>query len=182
MWRALPDSHRRWIVVNAVIVAAVSNVLISAGIAWVSSIGRPHIALWSIEPWRGPGLITDTVGTILLLPLFTCVIVSNAVRVARRRGELVRCGASVCPPAWFSALPQHLWRRGLRIGLVASAGLIPIALVLLFTLARGGLPRWDFVLSKALLGFGLGAIVTPLITLMAMADEPEGSTVVEWPA
>jgi hypothetical protein len=50
------------------------------------------------------------------------------------------------------------------------AVLTPLAVISLFVLSRGGMSTNGFVLYKGVLGVALGAVVTPLIALWAMAD------------
>ncbi len=47
MWLPL-GPHRRWILGNAVLGAAVVNLVVNAGIAWLSVRGRRTVPLWSL--------------------------------------------------------------------------------------------------------------------------------------
>jgi hypothetical protein len=49
--------------------------------------------------------------------------------------------------------------------------LAPAAVAILIATDSGGLSVADFVLYKAILGVALGALVTPAIALLALADD-----------
>src|ERR1035437_2357199 len=104
-WRLVPAAHRRWIVINAVVISAVSNLLINSAIAWITSYSKHHIALWSIPLLGGPNLITDTIGTLYLLPFTTCVVVRYAVRKSQGGGRLTNLETHQKGPSWLSNLP-----------------------------------------------------------------------------
>ncbi|HWE67114.1 MAG TPA: hypothetical protein VG298_10775 [Acidimicrobiales bacterium] len=169
-WRSVPPAHRRWVVLNAVIGAAVSNLLINAAIAWVSSIGHPHIPLWSVPLQGGPNLLTDTFGTFFLLPFTTCIVVTLAVRQVRGRGLLGDLEQHQQGRTWLSTLPTPLLRRAATLGLWVLVPLGPLAAAILAIGFGGGASRSDFILYKTVLGLVLGFVVTPLIALAAMGD------------
>jgi hypothetical protein len=167
---ALPASHRRWILVNAVTISAVVNLALNAGIAWASATGRTDIPLWATPLIGGPSTITDTVGTFFLLPFITCLLVTTAVRRDQHRGVLTRLpDARTAYPA-LSLLPPNRATRGVLCGALCVAALEPPALPILIATNFGHLSVTGFVAYKAILGVVLGAVVTPAIALCAMAD------------
>lgn len=183
-WRAVPATHRRWIVINSVIISAIWNLFINGAIAWVSSKGHPHIPLWSTPLLGGPNLITDTIGTLVLLPFTTCIGVTFGVRQAQGKGVLTDLEAHEKGPRWLTDLPPTLLRRSTRLGLVVTRALGPLSVVILLIGFGNGIERTSFVLYKAVLGLALGLVVTPFIALAAMgnshagtAETPEGATV-----
>ena len=66
LWRALPPTGRRWVLLNALLVTAVINTVLNAGIAWLGIRGMDEVPLWDT---RETSLVTDTVGTLFLLLL-----------------------------------------------------------------------------------------------------------------
>jgi hypothetical protein len=56
------------------------------------------------------------------------------------------------------------------LGGLCALVLSPLSALVLIAVDSGGLSTPGFVLYKAMLGVALGAIVTPLIALCAMAD------------
>jgi len=160
----LDASQRRWIWLNALLITALLNLAINAGLAWASAAERDAVPLWSAPLVGGPSTITDTVGTLFLLPLITCVLVTTVVRrdlaAARvsRRVDLLYL------------LPGNRFFRGVVLGAAYVAALAPAAVVLLVATDFGGVDPSAFVVYKACLGVALGAIVTPFIALAAMND------------
>ena len=70
----MSSAHRRWIVINALLVTALINAVVNAGIAWLSAGGRSRIPLWATPIVGGPSTLTDTAGTLFILPLTTTII------------------------------------------------------------------------------------------------------------
>jgi hypothetical protein len=169
-WRRLPPEHRRWIIANAIIGTAAVNLVGGGAMAWFATRGHPHVPLWSLRLSGRPSAITDTVGTFFFLPVFTCLFCSFGVHRSQRSGDLPALTAPLALPAGLERLPALLLRRGLILGAFTVALLGPTAVIALSVLDPGGLGRAAFVGYKAILGVGLGAVVTPLIAVRAMAD------------
>jgi len=166
-WRDLPAEHRRWIVVNALVGTAVVNLAINGLIAWFSVRGHHAVPIWGLP---GPGktnVMTDTVGTFFFLPLFTCVMCTTAVWAEMRSGRLARLDALAVP----RPLAHGRIRRGVRLGLGTAAVLSPVAIAILAVGRFGSVGTTQFVLYKMVLGVALGALVTPVIAVLAMADD-----------
>lgn len=165
-WRELPADHRRWIVINALLITAVVNLAINGFLAWMSVRGHANVPIWGLP---GPGktnVVTDTVGTFFFLPLFTCVMCTTSVWAQVRSGRLPRLEA---------AIPLQLARRGrVRRGAVLGAStaaiLAPLFIVIVAAAGLASLSATGFVVYKMALGVLLGLVVTPLIAIMAMAD------------
>jgi hypothetical protein len=171
--RDLPASHRRWILLNAIAITAVFNLVINAGIAWLSSAGTTRVPLWATPVIGGPSTITDTVGTLFLLPLITSLLVTTAVRRDLRHERLTPLSHAESTYPILQILPQSSTRSGFGLGACCVAALAPAAVTILIATDFGDLSVPDFVLYKAILGFALGALVTPVIALRAMADDPD---------
>jgi len=169
-WRELPAEHRRWIVINALLVTAFVNIAINGVFAWLSVRGYRAVPVWGLP---GPGktnVVTDTVGTFFFLPFFTCLMCTTAVWAEVRSGRLPRLESL--------SVPRHLahgrLRRGVRLGAATVAVLSPIALVVLALGSFGRVGTTEFVVYKMLLGLVLGALLTPAIAILAMADTSPG--------
>ncbi len=170
LWRGLPREHRRWIVLNALLVTAAINVVVNALIAWVTIRGESNVPLWSVPLVEKPSTITDTVGTFFVLPLITCLLATTAVWRERRIGRLPSLGGGLPLHILLSNVPRTRFWRGVRLGAVVTIALTPISVLILAAIDFGGITQGQFVLYKAALGVALGAVVTPLIALWAMAD------------
>jgi hypothetical protein len=66
--------------------------------------------------------------------------------------------------------------RGIVFGILCTAALAPLAVLVLVALDLGDLTVGQFVLYKAALGVGLGVLVTPAIALCAMASSPHSDS------
>jgi hypothetical protein len=167
-WRRLSVEQRRWIIVSAIIVTAVSNALINGALAWLLSIGQRDVPLWT-----APGhssTLSDTLGTLFLLPFFTTLVVSFTVHRAQEAGTLGPLDPSVLSPDLRRRIPTSLARRALVFGAAILVLLAPLAVLIHFAVDFGGVSRGTFALYKVVLGVTLGALVTPLIAVVAMAD------------
>jgi hypothetical protein len=175
-WSELPAANRRWLVVNGLFVTALINVFINVAIDLVSLGDRDAVPMWG-APLVGPSVLWTVIGTLFLLPLFTCVLATGAVRRDLRRGSLER----IEPDATHrrvAELPASRWRRGAEIGALAVVVLAPPTLLLLAILGFPDLDRTQYIAWQTGYAVALGMIVTPLIALAAMADpddtaEPE---------
>jgi hypothetical protein len=177
-WRELSPEHRRWIYLNALLVTAIINALVNAGIACLSVIGQHRVPLWAAPLVDKPSTITDTVGTLFLLPLITCVLCTTAVWRDLAAGRLRSLGGSTAAQQLASRLPATRLRRGLALGALCTAALAPLSVGVLVAIDFTNLSAGQFVLYKAVFGLVLGAIVTPPIAVIAMTGRsagPQGS-------
>lgn len=168
-WQALVPDQRRWVLVNGLLVTAVINVVLNGLIARVSVGGATTVHLWAVPLVDKPSTVIDTVGTFFFLPFATCLSCGRAIGIERRRGRVTAIGLESLGP-WPGRLPESRLRRSLVLGGLCTAVLSPVAVVVLLASDVGDMSRTSFVVYKAVLGVALGAIVTPLIALRAMAD------------
>jgi len=163
-------SQRRWLLLNAVVVTAFINLVVNAAIAWLSSHGRNSVPILS-QPLQEPSTVTDTLGTLFLLPFMTSVICSAFVHRDLRRGALDPLPVSDALPwvaRWRLAGPAV---RGARLGGASILLLGPLATAVIALVHFGDITAGGFVLYKAIFGVVFGLVVTPLIALIAMADD-----------
>ena len=168
LWREATEEHRRWLLINAIVIAAVVNAALNALIAWGTAAGEDEIPLWAAPLAEGPSTITDTVGTFFILPLITTLVITSVVwheLRERRLAPLTRRTAGV-----LARLPGKRLRRGAYFGAICTVVLGPPAVLVLLLLDFGDISVGDFVLYKAIFGVVLGALVTPPIALAAMTD------------
>jgi hypothetical protein len=174
LWRETVAEHRRWLLLNAVLIAAVINAALSALIAWGSAASEDEIPLWAAPLVEGPSLAVDTIGTFFILPFLTTLVITTVVwheLRERRIAPLSRRTAGL-----LSRLPRTRVRRGAYFGLITMLVLSPPAVLALVLRDPGDVSVGDFVLFKAIFGIVLGALVTPPIALAAMTDEPPPKT------
>ncbi len=166
----LGPAHRRWLLVNAILIPLVVNAVSSGFIAWLTSLGEKTVPLMSIPLVQKPSTMTDTLGTFFILPFLTGILVSLAVRRDQRAGRLSGLEPSPTLPRVLSRLPGSRARRASVFGLLCLGLLGPFAALSLVLAGFGGITQSSFVLYKVVLGAGLGLVVTPVIALVAMAD------------
>ncbi len=173
MWGQLPGAHRRWIVVRAIFVTAAINVVVNAAFAWLSVQGQDGVPLWG-APLAETTMFGNVVGTLFLLPLVTCVLVTPAVRRDVRLGSLTSLSWLRSSYRWLTALPPAPLRRGVAFGAITLAALAPPLTLVLVASGFPELTGGQFVACQAAFTAVLGAVVTPVIALYAMADPSAG--------
>lgn len=172
----LSSVNRRWIVRYALLMTAVVNLLVNGLIAWLTTIGRHHLGLISVPLVGAPSLITDTLGTFVILPITTSILCSAGVRGYQRRGLLDPTTlAGHGPMRWLVRLPSGDLRAGFVLAGLSVALFAPGSCALLVGLVSGGVSRQAFVIYKALLGVALGALVTPVVAIRAMSQDSASS-------
>jgi hypothetical protein len=172
VWRQLPASHRRWIVVKALAVTAVINLLVNAAIAWLGVQSQETVPLWGV-PLAETSTVWNVVGTLFLLPLITCVLVTAAVRRDVRLGSLASLSRLRAIYGWLAVLPPARFRRGVAFGAIAVGLLAPPLILILVASGFPELTKGQFVAYQAIFATLVGALVTPVIALYAMADPVE---------
>lgn len=172
--QGLSPAHRRWLFLNTGVVAALINAMLSALIAWLAAANVDQVPLWAIPLIDGPSVITDTVGTLFILPLLTTAAIAATVRRDLRTGRLTLTARGK-PHPLLERLPRGTWARGAVFGAICMAILGPPAVVALVALNYGDIGVGEFVVYKAIFGAALGAFVTPLIALAAFADQARSS-------
>jgi hypothetical protein len=166
----ISSAHRRWIAINALLVTALINAVLNTGIAWLSAGGRTRIPLWSTPIVGGPSTLTDTAGTLFILPLITTIILSAAVQRELRRGRLdpLRCRGGL--ETLRLCLPPRSVPRGAVLGTICFALLAPPVLALLLATGFGNVSTGAFVGYRAIFGVVYGTLVTPLIAVLAIGS------------
>jgi len=165
--------HWRWVWLNAVLATAVINVLANGVIAWLSVLGMDDVPLWSVPLVGGTSTAVDTVGTCFVLPFLTMIFTTLAIRRELRLGAFDPVPASDDRAPLMRRLPRSLGRRALVFAALTTLGLGVPALVAVAAFAPATISSSAFITYKIVLGVGLGALVTPVVALGAMADQAE---------
>ena len=164
----MSPTHRRYLLLEQGIGSAVFNFAINAVIAWLMFRTADEVPLWGRQ-----SIAADTIGTSLILPLMTCLIVTPVVRRHVRAGKVAWLGwtrESHAPLGW---LPRGTFARALVIGLVCMAALSPLTLLVVTWLHVESLSLSRFVLFKATFAALEALVVTPLVALWAIAEATE---------
>lgn len=168
--QGLTPAHRRFLIRDAVLIAAVANAVLNALIAWLTTLGEDEVPLAAVPLVEGPSVITDTVGTFFVLTFLTTLAVTTAVWKENRQGHLSRL--PLAPGSFAERLPDTRLRRATRLGLLCMLVLGPLAVIVLLLLDYGDISISEFVVYKAIFGVALGGLVTPLIAMVAFGDDP----------
>jgi len=168
-WRTLLPDQRRWLVLNGLVATAVINFVLNGLLARVSAGSHATVALWALPTLGHPSAAIDTLGTFFFLPFGMCLGVTRAVRIARDKGQLRPLPPRDLGP-WVRRLPVERVKRGAVLGAVCFAILSPLAVAIFLIGDPSHLSRMSFVVYKAILALLLGAVLTPAITLTAMAE------------
>lgn len=159
----MSPAHRRFLVVEQGVGSIVVNMLISAVLGFLTYRGAASVPLWGQQ-----SIAADTIGTTFSLPLFTCLIVTAMSRRRMRAGRLAPWPGARFGLRW---LPERTLWRGLVLGLLTVVLVAPPTLSALSVLGVAQQSFWAFVVFKAVFAAALGAVVTPLVALWAIAGE-----------
>ena len=159
----MSEQHRRFLVVEEVLISTVVNFLLNAGIAWYLFHKKSSVAMWGAT-----SIGVDTIVTAFVLPVLTAIIAWFIVGRAVKSGKLLPIPyEAIGTSRW---LKWRGWQRGVILG-VASMIVVATPLVVALTLAGlRSLTPWHFVWFKGCFAAGLGALVTPLLGWWALAD------------
>ena len=152
--------HRRFLVVDECIGAAIVNFAINFALARLA-----YRALPSLPLYGRTSIAADTIATAIVLPLLTALLVTPLVRLGVARGKLPPLERP--PGAWR---PRSLVARGV---VLAAASLLLVAAPFVLALALVGptrLPTASFVWLKGGFAAALAALVTPVAAWWALAD------------
>lgn len=168
--RALTSAHRRFLVRDALIIAAVANAILNALIAWLFTFSEDEIPQMKAPLIGGPSVLVDTVATCFVLPFLTTLAITTVIWGEMRKGHLTKLART--PGSWAERLPKTRLRRATWIGLICLVifGPLSAAGVLLFD--YGDISVGEFVAYKAIFGIVLGAAVTPWVAMVAFGDDP----------
>ena len=162
----MSPEHRRFLVLEQGVGAAIFNFALNAGIAWLLFHQLDTV------PIRGQqSIVGDTIATSLILPFLTCLIVTPTVRRRIRRGGIApldRDAAARAPLAW---LPRRTWLRGLVFAGLGGLAFAPVTIAVLDALGVTGLGLRHFVVFKASFAALAALVATPVISLAALAGE-----------
>jgi hypothetical protein len=161
----LSPAQRGYLLIGNVMVPGVINVVINGAIGWAMFRDASSVPLLGSQ-----GILGDTLATCFFLPAITCLIVTPIVRGHVRKGSAEPLRGAL--PGWLGAFRRPLLPRALAFGAagVALAGGLAFAGLSAFGVdALGFAPFLGF---KAAFAGVLGALVTPLIALAALADRP----------
>lgn len=158
------SAEARAFLFTQIIGAAIANVPINAGLAWLS-FPEPTAPVFA----RGPCVAFDTIGTSLCLPLVTCLVLTPIVRRLAKNGKAPAFTWSTATKRAFGWLPRSTFLRGLALGGLSMVLVAPFALGLLKLLGLDVMSRGAIVAFKGVYGAVLAAIITTPAVICALA-------------
>jgi hypothetical protein len=157
----MSPAHKRFLLLEEGVGSVIVNLLINGVIAYLMFRGAESVPLWGQQSIAG-----DTIGTTFFLPLITCLIVTPLARGQVRSGRVQPVDGFPLGLRWMPRRP--LW-RGALLGGICVAAVAPLAVTALVVFGVVQQSFWQFVVFKAIFAAALGAVVTPLIALWAIA-------------
>ena len=159
----MTPQFRRYLLTEHVIGAAIVNFLLNALIAWLSFRHLDRVPLWGEQ-----SIGADLIGTTIILPLLTCLIVTRIVGVHLRHG---RVSASDVPgdlrPV-LAKLPDRIFVRGLALGVLTTVVAAPVILLFLYVAGVDDMALRPFLLFKASYAAVLAMMVQPIVAMRAV--------------
>jgi hypothetical protein len=168
--RDLTAAHRRFLLRDAVLIAAFANAVLNAFFAWLFTVGEDEVPVSAVPLAEGPSVLVDTVATCFVLPFLTTLAITTVIWKELREGHLTRLPR--VPGSFADRLPKTRLRRATRIGLICLVIFGPLCAAGVLLFDYGDIGIGEFVLFKAIFGIVLGAAVTPWIAMVAFGDEP----------
>ena len=163
----MSPTHRRYLLLEQGVGAGVVNFGLNALIAWGMFRSADSVPLWGQQSIMG-----DTIGTCVMLPLMTSLIVTRVAHGQLRRGKMEALGWSRTSHPVLGWLPAGPVKRGLVLGALCALVLAPLAFLYLRVLEVEQLSVGEFILYKAGFAALAGVLVTPVIALWAIAEGP----------
>jgi len=162
----LSSGQRRYLLVFQCMVPLAINFVLNGIIGFVVFRGVDPVPTWGIESSAGP----DLIGTCFFLPAITCLIVTPLVRGHVRSGMVERASRPEDLPAWLQPFRRSLPIRALLFGFVGIALVGGAVAAGLLSAGPGQFGLNSFLWVKASFSAALGAAVTPIIGLVALAE------------
>ena len=175
----LTPAHRRFLLRDAVLIAAVANGVLNALFAWLFTVGEDEIPQAKAPLVGGPSVLVDTVATCFILPFLTTLVITTVIWGEMRNGHLTKIPRAV--NSFADRLPKTRLRRATIVGVICLLLFGPLCAAGVLLFDYGDISIGEFVLFKTIFGIVLGAMVTPVIALIAFGDDPPPETAPEPP-
>jgi len=160
-------AQRRYLLVEQGIGAAIFNFVLNAAIAWLVFRSQDAVPLWGDRSIAG-----DTIATSMILPFLTTLIVTPTARRQVRTGRVVSLGWTRATHPTLGWLPRGTLARAFVLGVVCAVVLSPLTLLVLAMLHVADLGLGRFVVFKASFAAFEALLVTPVVSLWAIAEAP----------
>ena len=160
----MTPAHRRYLLLEAFLGAAIVNALINGAIGWLQTRQTPLFPTWKV-----PGVAIDLAGTAFGVTFGTCLVMPLQIRRKLAKGKLTPLPLSPRLARLAALLPPRTWRRALRLGLLSVPIFAAPVVIALGVLGVSSFARQPYVIFKAVFAAVQGAIVTPFIVRLQLA-------------
>jgi hypothetical protein len=156
------DADIRVVLFREILVAVLFNALVFPFIIWLVDL-KPPATLGGAD-----GVVASfTKATVLTVLLMTVILTMVwRKRVATGVVPAVRSGAL----AWLKFVPRNVAGRALLFVLAAQATLMPLGVAVCMWFELYPMSKQGFAMVNVCYGAVIGSVVTPFITLAAMAE------------
>jgi len=162
----LSRSQQQYLLLGHCIVPCIINFILNGLIGLAMFRGVSMVPVWGLETSAGP----DMLGTCFFLPAITCLIVTPTVRRHVRRSIVEPLPHSPGLPSWLARFQRPLRTRAALFGLTSLVLVGALVLVALGSVGLTELELTRFLWLKATFSAVLGAVITPFIGIVALAD------------
>ena len=163
----LPPGVLKYLIIGQTIIPIFFNFTIPLTLGLITFWNQPTVVTWALDK----GAVADFIGTCYLLPAITCLIATPIVRSQVASGVVSQVPVEHLPRLLLFYRGGLIW-RATKWGLT---GLTLLSAPVFFTftlLADETIPTVTFLVVKILFAVLFGCVVTPLISLVAIADVP----------
>jgi hypothetical protein len=160
---AMSPALRHYLLTEHVVGSAVVNFVLNGLIAWLSF---RHL---EVVPMLGQqSIMGDMVGTTIVLPVLTCLIVTRIVAWHLRTGKVSIPDWSSASQSFLGKLPNGAFARGLALAVPTMLLAVPLLYGLLMAAGVTSLELRPFVLFKASYSAVMAALVQPVVAMWAL--------------
>jgi hypothetical protein len=164
----LPPGVVQYLLIGQAFIPIFINFTINFVTGWLTFRGSPTVSTWAFDK----GAALDTIGTCYFLPAITCLICTTIVRRHVQRGVMPLLPIQDAP-RWIQWFRGHLLWRATKFGIVGLTVFAGPVYAAYCVFAEDTISTPQFLLIKIAFAVALGIVVTPLIALVALTDEPK---------
>lgn len=164
----MSKSRRHFLIVDQCIVSGAINFVLNAAFAWYLFRAMAQVPMTG----GSQNVLGDVIGTFFLLPLAVCLIVTPLVRRQVRSGKLAALNWDRTTHPLYRRLPASSFMRGLVLAVACTLALGLPLFGLMVAFGVNSMAYWNFVVVKGAYAGVLAAMVSPVIALAALGDQP----------
>lgn len=161
----MEKAHVHYLVGEQIIGSAIINFIIGVGIAYGLFRAMAVVPMWGEKSIGG-----DIIATAFLLTLILGLIVTPITHKKIKSGHLPKMAWSRTSHAILGKLPANTFLRSLILGVVYTAVIAPMFILILSVLNIQEMTFGHFVIFKASFAALIAALSAPVFALCALGD------------